>query len=73
MTTNMSKLRGKIVECNTTQEAVADVIGVDRSTFYRKIKSEGLSFTIGEVHKIFSALNLTVDEGIEIFLGQKSQ
>jgi DNA-binding XRE family transcriptional regulator len=68
MKTNMRKLRGKIVERDTTQEAVADAIGVDRSTFYRKIKSEGLSFTVGEVHKIVKAVNLTVEEAREIFL-----
>lgn len=68
MKTNMQKLRGKIVEVGITQEAVADLIGVDRSTFYRKVKSEGTSFTIGEVHKIVSAIRLTQQEAVEIFL-----
>ncbi|GIP14359.1 hypothetical protein J40TS1_00010 [Paenibacillus montaniterrae] len=69
MKTNMQKLRGKIVEAGITQEAVADLIGVDRSTFYRKVKSEGISFTIGEVHKIANAIQLTQQEAVEIFLG----
>ncbi|WP_353180455.1 helix-turn-helix domain-containing protein [Delftia acidovorans] len=64
----MSKLRGKIVEAGTTQEAVADQVGINRSTFYRKVKAEGVSFTIGEIHKIANAINLTQQDAIEIFL-----
>ena len=33
---NVSKLKGKIIERNTTQEALAKDIGIDKSTFYRK-------------------------------------
>jgi hypothetical protein len=66
----MQKLRGKIVEAGTTQEAVADLIGVDRSTFYRKVKSDGAAFTVGEVHKIVTAIPLTQEEAIEIFLSE---
>lgn len=68
MKLNMDKLRGKIVEARTTQEAVADSIGIDRSTFYRKIKCGGSGFTIGEIHKIVEAIPLTKQEAIEIFL-----
>lgn len=69
MRTNMQKLRGRIVEAGTTQEAVADSIGIDRSTFYRKVKSDGVAFTIGEVHKIVEVISLTPQEAMEIFLG----
>lgn len=68
MRTNMQKLRGKIVEAGTTQESIADRIGIDRSTFYRKVKAEGESFTIGEVHKLVAAIPLTQQEAVEIFL-----
>ncbi|HIW33515.1 MAG TPA: helix-turn-helix domain-containing protein [Candidatus Paenibacillus intestinavium] len=68
----MLKLRAKIIEAGTTQEAVADQVGMNRTTFYRKVKSEGLSFTIGEIHKIANAINLTQDDAIEIFLDTKS-
>lgn len=68
MKANMDKLRGKIVEARTTQEAIADAIGIDRSTFYRKMKSGGESFTIGELHKIVDSIPLTTQDAIEIFL-----
>lgn len=62
------KLKGRIVERRTTQEAVADSIGIDRSTFYRKIKNEGATFTISEIHKLVEAIPLSKDEAVEIFL-----
>ena len=70
MKLNMDRLRGKIVEARTTQEAVADAIGIDRSTFYRKIKCGGKGFTIGEIHKIVKAIPLTRQEAQDIFLAE---
>jgi DNA-binding XRE family transcriptional regulator len=67
------KLKGKIIECGLTQEKVAELIGIDRSTFYRKLKSEGLEFTVGEMHSICRILNLSDAESIEIFLPMLSQ
>ena len=68
MAVNVSRLRGKIVEHGSTQESVADAIGMDRSTFYRKMKSGGAKFTIGDVHKIVAAIPLSKEEAIDIFL-----
>jgi len=67
---NVAKLRGMIVERGTTQEAVAKIIGVDRSTFYRKM-NDGGKFTIGEARKIAQALQIGKSEAAEIFLGYK--
>lgn len=65
--TNVSILRGKIVECNTTQEALADSIGINRSTFYRKMKDGGKNFTVGEVEKIANILSLNSEDVMKIF------
>ena len=62
------KLRGKIVENGLKMETLADKIGVDKSTLYRKLK-EGEKFTIGDARKIKEALNLTNEEASEIFFG----
>ena len=70
MYVDVQKLKGRIVEKGTTQEAVADSIGIDRSTFYRKIKNQGASFSIGEIHKIAAVIPLTKEEAIDIFLAQ---
>lgn len=66
-----AKLRGTIVEKSTTQEAIADLIGIDRSTFYRKMKNDG-NFTLKEAKDIKEALNLTNEEAIDIFLLDRS-
>ena len=66
---DVSKLKGKIVERNTTQEELASKIGIDKSTFYRKMKQNG-NFSIKEVNLIVSALNLSKDEAMVIFFSE---
>lgn len=69
----VDKIRGRIAELNTTQEAIADEIGMDRTTFYRRMSSQGLKFTIGEIKRLVIALDLSHDEAIDIFLSEMSQ
>lgn len=66
---DVPKLKGKIVERNTTQEELANKIGIDKSTFYRKMKQNG-NFSIKEVNLIVSALNLSKDEAMSIFFSE---
>ena len=65
--TNVSILRGKIAERNTTQEAIANAMGINRSTFYRKMKEEGKFFTIEEVQKMAKILSLNEGDIMKIF------
>ncbi|MGN8983344.1 XRE family transcriptional regulator [Enterococcus villorum] len=66
---NTAKLKGLIVERGTSQQAVAASIGIDRSTFYRKMKN-GI-FTVAEAERIKENVPLTDLEAIEIFFGEK--
>lgn len=68
MKTDMHKLRGKIVERQLTQEEFAALIGMDASTFSRKMRANGLAFTVGQMHKIVDILALSHDEATQIFL-----
>ena len=68
MRKDMAKLKGKIVERAMTQEEVALKIGIDSSTFSRKMKADGLSFTVEQMHKIVEILNMSPNEAIQIFL-----
>lgn len=68
MSTNMDMLRGKMVEKKINAEDMAQRIGVDTSTFYRKMKSDGMSFTVGQMHKIAEVLDLSHAEASAIFL-----
>lgn len=67
---NVNRLKGLIVERQTTQEAVADAIGVDRSTFYRKVKGGGSKFTVSEVSAMVKAIPLTFEEATDIFFNE---
>lgn len=64
---NTMKLKGLIVERGTTQEAVADALGIDRSTFHRKLKNGGDNFTVAEVNKMIEAIPMSFAEATEIF------
>ena len=68
MSTDMEKLRTKMSQQKISPETMARHIGVDASTFYRKIKSDGLNFTVGQMHKIVEVLSLTREEATSIFL-----
>lgn len=64
---NTQMLKGKIVESGMTQEAVADAIGMNRSTFYRKMKRKGNTFTVEEMNKIVQVIPLSKEEASNIF------
>lgn len=65
---NMELLHGKMREKHISNEDMAVQIGVDASTFYRKIKANGVNFTVGQMHKIVEILRLTKEEAVSIFL-----
>ncbi|MGT2951630.1 phage repressor protein [Streptococcus cuniculi] len=67
---DISKLKGKIVEKNTTQEVLADEIGINRSTFYRKMKQGG-TFSVKEANDIVLSLGLSDEEALSIFFNKK--
>lgn len=64
---NMLKLKAKIVEKGINVETVADRIGVDRSSLYRKLNNFE-KITIGEAGKLKEVLDMTNEEASEIFL-----
>lgn len=67
---NIQKLKGKIVEVGTTQEAVADAVGMDRSTFYRKMRRLGNTFTVEEMNRMVKCIPLSTDEAVAIFFNK---
>ena len=73
MQTNMLKLRGKIAEAGMKNKTVAQALDMDPSTFYRKMKSKALGFTIGEMHQMVEVLDLSKEEACAIFLSENSQ
>ncbi|MCG1029277.1 helix-turn-helix transcriptional regulator [Virgibacillus halodenitrificans] len=67
---NVNKLKGKIVENGLTVGELANQIGMDRSTLYRKISNDGDSLTIKDVNLICRVLKLTKEEAMHIFFNQ---
>lgn len=64
---DLCKLKAKIVENGINIETLAEQIGIDRSSMYRKLNNFE-KITIGEARKIKAALNLTNEEASNIFL-----
>ena len=72
MSTNMDALRAKMAELGISNETMAKRLGIDVSTFYRKLKSDGMTFTVGQIHAIVAVLGLTTEEAASIFLWNDS-
>lgn len=60
-----NKLRAKMVEANFSASEVSKALGMNRATFYRKMKSG--AFSLKEVETMQNMLNLNTAELIEIF------
>ncbi len=54
--TNVDKLKGAIKEKRLTPEKVAESIGIDKSTMYRKLSNGGEDFTIKQADAITQIL-----------------
>lgn len=68
---NINKLKGKIIEKGLNIEQTADLIGIDRSSLYRKMNNFE-KITIGEAQKLAKVLELTAVEAYDIFLSRQS-
>lgn len=67
---NTNKLKGKIVECGLNISELAELIGIDKATLYRKINANGQTITIKEADMISKELKLSKDEVNDIFFSQ---
>ena len=67
---NVNKLKGKIVEKGYSIPELAEKIGMDKATIYRKIANGGEGFTIKEANAIAKSLELNHDEVNAIFFDQ---
>ena len=63
---NVNKLRGRMVELGVTVRLLAQRMGVNYSSLYRRLK-EPENFTIGEATKIKSILELSSEQATDIF------
>ena len=64
---NIRKLKAKLVENDISIIELANIIGVDKSTVYRKLNKSGENFNVKDVEKISQALSLTYEDINDIF------
>ena len=63
----LNKLKARIIEKGMSVEMLADAIGKERSTLYRKLNNFE-KITIGEAAKIKTVLEMSDEDAIDIFL-----
>ena len=66
---NANKLKGKIAEQGLTIAKVAELIGMHRSSLYRKINGHE-KMTVAEAIKLKNILGLTDLEALDVFLSR---
>lgn len=64
---NISKLRDAIDESEHTISSLSKAIGIDESTFYRKLSKEGTTFTLAQADSMKRELKLSAARAQEIF------
>ena len=67
---NSDKLRGKMAEKRCTAERLANHLGINPVTFYRKTRGES-EFTRSEIQHIATLLELTMQDIRDIFFAEE--
>lgn len=66
--TDVEKLQEVIADSGVSYTKMAKMLGINRSTLYRKMQKNSL--TIAEIQKMAEVLNLTGRQATDIFLAQ---
>ena len=67
---DVQALKAKILSCGYNIVEFSDRVGIDRSTFYRRLDKDGNNFTIEEALRIKAVPSLTDSEAYSIFLSK---
>jgi transposase-like protein len=70
MFVNVNKLHGKLKEFALSVADVAEQMGIDRSTLYRKLGNGGAGLTVKDAQQLVIILQLTEEEALEIFFAR---
>lgn len=69
MEINIEKLKETVISRNTTLEALAYEMGINRSTLYRKLRRGPSAISLQDVKNISDSLDLSPTEANTIFGG----
>ena len=64
---NTRKLKAKMVEAGMSAQEAAARLGVNRSTFYRKLQRPDTLISVRDVRLLAEALHISIQEAVEIF------
>lgn len=67
---NITKFEDILREKKISKDDIAKILGKDRATIYRRFAKNCESFTVSEVSKLASVLNLSADVANTIFFGE---
>lgn len=71
MYVNINKLKGKLVEKGLSVVQLAERMGINKATMYRKLENGGLGLSVKDANLIVEILGLTLQEAMEIFFAKK--
>lgn len=64
---NRELLEARIKECKLSVTRISKELGIDPSTYYRKVAADGETFSVRQAKRLAELLNLTGKEAQEIF------
>lgn len=70
---NTCKVKGRMTEMQITGKYLADQMGINLSTFYRKMKNNGENFTLGEILVFKRVLRMDRETALDFLLSENSQ
>jgi len=71
MFVNVNKLKGKLVERGMSIADLAEKMGINVATLYRKLGNGGLGLSVKDANLIVDILSLSLQDAMEIFFAQK--
>lgn len=71
MEVNIRAIQERASELKLSSAEIAEMLGMDQSTYYRKIAKGGCAFTVEQAAKLVDILKLTETEAITIFFGRE--
>ena len=68
MPIDVERIKARMSELGLTVKDVVSDLGIDESTYYRKMANNGKTFSVEQAQKLRILLDLTKQEASEIFL-----
>ena len=68
MPVDVERIKIRMKEMDLTVKDVVNALGIDESTYYRKMANSGKTFSVEQAQKLSVLLDLTKQEASEIFL-----